>query len=94
MPALIGSTYGRVYGAVTVAANDPAKKLIYKQYTFSNPLLSWVVTHNLNTRNFTATLVDSDGDVFYASINIISNNQFIVLLTTPVAGIVNVLFNA
>jgi hypothetical protein len=89
----IGSTtksaiYGRVYG--TSGANSDT--IIAKKYVFKEPHILWLVTHNLNTKNFKIGLQDSDGREFFAGVEALDNNQFLVRMTEPVSGTVNAIF--
>ena len=89
----IGSTtksaiYGRVYG--TSGANSDT--IIAKKYVFRDPNLIWIVTHNLNTKDFKIGLQDSDGKEFFAGVEALDNNNFLVRMTTPVSGTVTAIF--
>jgi len=87
--------YGRVYGSATgtnVSSNVATSSTVIRTYPFAVPSLSWVVTHNLNTQNMNVTLFDSNHNIMFAKINAVSNNQFIVSLTAPMSGTVNVTF--
>lgn len=61
------------------------------RYSFSESA-TWLVVHNRNTTRFSVSLIDSDGDLFYAKINIIDNNSFEVTLTSATSGVVDVTF--
>lgn len=54
--------------------------------------LQWVVQHNMNTRTFVPTLIDSNGNNFYANIQTVDANSFVVNLTDAASGKVNVYF--
>jgi hypothetical protein len=60
-------------------------------YTFTNSLV-WLVTHNQNSRNFTESIMDSEGYRIIANIRIVDNNSFEVLLTTATTGTIDVTF--
>jgi hypothetical protein len=51
------------------------------------------VTHNLGTYNFVASLFDAQNQQFFAGVKATSPNQFIVYMTEPTAGLVNVVFS-
>jgi hypothetical protein len=84
-----GGIYGRVYGTST---GTPGATALVRSFFFPNPELTWVVTHNLNTQKINATLFDDQNNVMFAKINAVTSNQFIVYLTEPMAGTVNVTF--
>lgn len=63
----------------------------FATYTF-NSALEWLVQHNRNTRVFNETLVDNDGNKFYAPVRIIDENSFVVNLTAATSGSVHVIF--
>jgi hypothetical protein len=83
-------SYGKVYGTGAAAASEYSGVL--RVYSFAIPELTWVVTHNLGTYNFIASLVDSDGNQFFAKTTAVSDNQFVVYLTEPTSGSVFVTF--
>ena len=83
-------SYGKVYGTGAAAASQYST--ILRVYNFATRELTWVVTHNLGTYNFTATLTDSNGNQFFAKIKAVSSNQFVVYLTEPTSGSVFVTF--
>jgi hypothetical protein len=60
-------------------------------YAFGESL-EWLVQHNKNTRAFIAVLFDSAGSQFFAKVDIVNANSFVVRLTEPVAGSVTVMF--
>lgn len=60
-------------------------------YNF-NASLEWLVVHNKNTTKFVPVLFDSTGSQFFAKVNVIDTNTFVVKLTQPVAGYVSVIF--
>ena len=74
-----------VWDPVVPVVNNNAR------YSFSESS-TWLVEHNRNTTNFIPTLIDSEGDLFYAKINIIDNNSFKVSLTSATSGVVDVTF--
>ena len=80
--------YGRVYGTAGASSDT----IIAKKYVFTEPHILWLVTHNLNTKNFTIGLQDSSGNEFFAKVEPLDNNQFLVRMTEPVSGSVNVVF--
>jgi hypothetical protein len=84
-----GGIYGRVYGTST---GTPGATALVRSFPFPNPELTWVVTHNLNTQNMNVTLFDSQNNVMFAKIKAVTPNQFIVYLTEPMVGTVNVTF--
>jgi hypothetical protein len=83
-------SYGKVYGTGAAAASEYSGVL--RVYNFATRELTWVVTHNLGTYNFTATLTDTSGNQFFAKITAVSKNQFVVYLTEPTSGSVFVAF--
>lgn len=89
----LGSTtksaiYGRVYGTAGASSDT----IIAKKYEFKEPHILWLVTHNLNTKNFTIGLQDSDGNEFFAKVEALDQNQFLVRMTEPTSGFVNAIF--
>jgi hypothetical protein len=80
--------YGRVYGTAGASSDT----IIAKRYVFTEPHILWLVTHNLNTKNFTIGLQDSNGREFFAGVEALDNNQFLVRMTEPVSGSVNAVF--
>ena len=89
MAVQYSGVYGRVYGT---SSGTPGATALVRAFPFPSPQLTWVVTHNLNTQNMNVTLFDSQNNVMFAKIKAVTSNQFIVYLTTPMAGTVNVTF--
>jgi hypothetical protein len=89
MAVQYSGVYGRVYGTST---GTPGGTSVVRTFSITVPQLTWVVTHNLNTRNMNVTLFDAQNNVMFAKINAVTANQFIVYLTEPMAGTVNVTF--
>lgn len=89
MAVQYSGVYGRVYGT---ASGTPGGTALVRAFSFSTAQLTWVVTHNLNTQNMNVTLFDSQNNVMFARIKAVTPNQFIVYLTEPMAGTVNVTF--
>lgn len=74
---------------------DPGKDGLSSALAFEfPPTLEWVVQHNQNTRRFFETLTDEYGRRFFAPIQIIDDNSFVVKLTAATAGRVDVFFSA
>ena len=65
---------------------------IRKTYHFSNAL-RWFVRHNMNTKSFTETLTDINGERFFAKIKILDENSFVVDLTSATSGAIDVYFS-
>ena len=55
------------------------------EYTQDTPAEIWTITHNLNKYPKT-TIIDSVGDVVYAKVTHITNNQVTVKFSEPVSG--------
>ena len=47
----------------------------------------------MNTTRFRETLLDEAGQRFYASVNVIDQNRFEILLTQETSGYVDVIFD-
>jgi hypothetical protein len=90
MATYFARPYGKVYGTGATSAGLTS---VGRVYTFNTPELSWTVTHNLGTYNFVASLFNSANQQFFAGVKVISPNQFIVYMTEPTAGSVNVVFS-
>jgi hypothetical protein len=90
MATYFARPYGKVYGTGATSAGLTS---VGRVYTFNTPELNWTVTHNLGTYNFVASLFDSNNQQFFAGIKVISPNQFVVYMTEPTAGSVNVVFS-
>ena len=90
MATYFARPYGKVYGTGATSAGLTS---VGRVYTFATPERTWTVTHNLGTYNFVASLFDSSYQQFFAGIKVISPNQFIVYMTEPTAGSVNVVFS-
>jgi len=90
MATYFARPYGKVYGTGATSAGLTS---VGRVYTFNTPELSWTVTHNLGTYNFVASLFDSSYQQFFAGLKVIRPNQFIVYMTGPTAGSVNVVFS-
>jgi len=67
-------------------------KLNIHRFSF-NSSLRWLVVHNMNTTRFRETLLDEAGQRFYASVNVIDQNRFEILLTQETSGYVDVIFD-
>jgi len=89
MAVQYSGVYGRVYGT---SSGTPGATALVRSFPFTSPQLTWVVTHNLNTRNMNVTLFDSQNNLMFAKIKAVTPNQFIVYLTEPMVGTVNVTF--
>lgn len=63
-----------------------------QRFNFPNASTEWLVQHNRNTRHIFEKLSDAAGNRFYAGVQIIDNNSFVVRLTEATAGTVDVFF--
>lgn len=90
MATYFARPYGKVYGTGATSAGLTS---VGRVYTFNTPELTWTVTHNLGTYNFVTSLFDSNNQQFFAGIKVISANQFVVYMTEPTRGSVNVVFS-
>lgn len=87
-----GSNTLKVYHPST-GTWEPVTPIINNNFRYSfSESATWLVVHNRNTTKFIVTLIDSDGDIFYAKINIIDSNSFEVSLTSATSGVVDVTF--
>ena len=80
-------------GSIYINISNTGSGSIIHHYEFPASL-QWVVTHNMNTTVFIERLTDSSGNRFMAGVQIINSNQFVVNLTSSIAGSVDVIFNA
>jgi hypothetical protein len=90
MATYFARPYGKVYGTGATSAGLTS---VGRTYTFVAPELTWTVTHNLGTYNFVASLFNDQNQQFFAGVKAISPNQFIVYMTEPTSGTVNVVFS-
>jgi len=67
-------------------------KLNIHRFSF-NSSLRWLVVHNMNTTRFRETLMNEAGQRFYASVSIIDQNSFEIILTEETTGYVDVIFD-
>lgn len=71
---------------------SPANKpVVTERYEFTDAL-RWIVNHNKNTTQFSEVLTDETGNRFYAKLNIIDENSFVVDMTSAISGAVDVTF--
>lgn len=56
--------------------------------------VEWVINHRQNTTKFVASLYNSKGEQFLAFIKIIDPDSFVVKLSCPTSGWVDVLFDS
>ena len=82
----------KIFTGVWTVAGSPAPVQYLFRYSFDESLI-WIVQHNKNTTLFRETLTDSTGQRFDATINIIDDNSFEVVLTEASSGAVDVIFN-
>ena len=82
----------KIFTGVWTVAGSPAPVQYLFRYSFDESLI-WIVQHNKNTTLFRETLTDSTGQRFDATINIIDDNSFEVVLTEASSGVVDVIFN-
>ena len=82
-------SYGRVYGTGASGAGPSSAARVY---SFVTPSSTWVVTHNLGTYNFSASLMDSSNRQMFAGVKAVSENQVIIYFTEPVSGTANFMF--
>ena len=78
---------------ITVEGSDDENSLAIKTYSFPNSALRWTVTHNLSTRDFVASIRNSNGDVIYTNIKIVDENSFWVDFTEATSGKMSVTFD-
>lgn len=62
-----------------------------ERYEFIDTL-EWLVNHNKGSTKFFETLTDSDGNRFYAKVQIIDINTFVVKLSSATSGYIDVMF--
>jgi len=62
------------------------------RYTFP-AMMEWRVRHNQGTRRIVETLSDTAGNKFFAPVQIVDENEFVVVLTAAMAGSVDVIFD-
>jgi len=84
-------SYGKVYGTGAAAASEYSGVL--RVYNFATRELTWVVTHNLGTYNFSVSLMDSSNRQVFAGVKAVSENQIIISFTEPISGSANVMFS-
>ena len=65
----------------------------FERYNISTPSVSWIITHNKNTTQFSEKLFDSNGDQFYAYVETLDANSFKVHLSESISGYVDVFFD-
>lgn len=88
--AEFGSSSKIVRPPVSLSA---AGKASFIRYGF-NHSLRISIKHGMNTDRFIATLKDLDGVQFFARIQIVDKNEFVVYLTESISGFVDVIFDA
>lgn len=74
-----------------VLKSSPVADVDIQRFEFTHSQ-HWVVVHNKNTTQFVERLSDTDGNRFYARVNIIDENSFEVNLTSATSGFVDVIF--
>jgi hypothetical protein len=67
-------------------------QVAFVRFEFKNSV-EWVVDHRQNTTKFVASLYNSKGEQFLACIKIIDPDSFVVKLSCPTEGRVDVLFD-
>ena len=78
---------------IVVEGLDDTNLLSIKTYSFPDSALRWVVNHNLSTRDFVASIRNSNGDVIYTNIKIVDENSFWVDFTEATSGKMSVTFD-
>jgi len=66
---------------------------VIRTFRVMDPRLSWEVPHNLNTKNFIATIRNSDNIQMFAAISIVDENNIRIDFTEEVNGWVDIVFN-
>jgi hypothetical protein len=80
-----------ITGAGLLGPQGPAGKAGVALYSYRfQQSLEWLVVHNKNTVSFVYFLFDDSGSQFYAKVNILNRNSFIVKLTEATAGFVTI----
>jgi hypothetical protein len=90
MNQFYAKTYGNVYGTEAGSIGLHAETRIFY---FPTPDTTWVITHNLGTEDFTASLFDANNHPMIAATKAVNKNQIVVYLTTPTSGKVNITFS-
>jgi len=73
-------------GYVGTVATQILDGLSLIKFVFNNPSMNWLVQHNRNSTLFQKTLLDESDNEMMASVNIIDNNSFVVILTEAMSG--------
>ena len=86
-----GTTTGTVIPPGNASSISTSTAIRMERYTFTDSL-RWVVNHNKNTTRLIESIADSNGNRFFAKIQIIDSNNFVVYLTEAKSGTVDVIF--
>ena len=93
-----GVTYEKLNTMISVAANNAVREvlgatngLVSKTYNFESTL-QLTIPHNLGTKDYTFSIVNSDGQRVYAPDRAIDDNTFVVDFTEPESGTISVIF--
>ena len=86
-----GTTTGTVIPPGNASSISTSTAIRMERYTFTDSL-QWVVNHNKNTTRLIESIADSNGNRFFAKIQIIDSNNFVVYLTEAKSGTVDVIF--
>lgn len=85
-------TIDRVNTLVSTAAANAVQEVLGvaqgtlgKTYEFE-PSLNLIIPHNLNTKNYTFSIINKSGDRVYAPDEIIDENSFMIKFTEPESG--------
>ena len=71
--------------------NGGGNNTSFKVFNFTESL-TWLVEHNMNTKFFIETIMDSNGNRIYANVDPVDVNYFVITLTQATAGSVSVYF--
>ena len=86
-----GTTTGTVIPPGNASSISTSTAIRMERYTFTDSL-RWVVNHNKNTTRLIESIADSNGNRFFAKIQILDSNNFVVYLTEAKSGTVDVIF--
>ena len=86
-----GTTTGTVIPPGNASSISTSTAIRMERYAFTDSL-RWVVNHNKNTTRLIESIADSNGNRFFAKIQIIDSNNFVVYLTEAKSGTVDVIF--
>lgn len=94
-----GITYDKINTLISQAAHTAVQEvlgatqgLVSKTYTFESTL-QLTIPHNLGTKDYTFSIVNSEGQRVYAPDSAIDDNTFVVNFTEPESGTISVIFH-